>query len=106
MKPILEWYEELPEPIRSQAIANHDPSFYGDADEAPSRSDAISEGFSWKQSPQGHNHWEAVHDKAEAGHYDKPPTTIEQALSDLTKTLEEMKESIEQVRKAIGNETK
>ena len=105
MKPILEWYEELPEPIRSQAIANYDPSF-SEVDEIESRSEAIGEGFDWSKSPQGHNHWEAVHDKAEAGHYDKPPTTIEQALSDLTKTLEEMKESIEQVRKAIGNETK
>jgi hypothetical protein len=102
MKPILEWYEELPEPIRSQAIANYDPSF-SEVDEIESLSEAIGEGFNWMPSPQEHHYWEEVHNKAEAGEY-TPQSTLEQSLSDLTKTLEEMKEAIELVKKAIGNE--
>jgi hypothetical protein len=102
MKTILEWYEELPEPIRSQAIANYDPS-YSEADETSSKSESIKRGFNWYRSPQENHYWEEVHNKAEAGEYDTP-TPLEQSLSDLTKTLEEMKEAIESVRKAIGNE--
>ena len=100
MKTILEWYEELPEPIRSQAIANYDGEYLV----ADSLTNAISRGFYWGKSPEGQDYWQDIENKAEEGEYDPPPTPLEQSLSDLTKTLEEMKEAIEQVRKAIGNE--
>ena len=102
MKPILEWYEELPEPIRSQAIANYDPKFCNSL-RVESQSVAIARGFNWDKSPQGFDYWNNIDSKALRGDYD-PQHTIEQSLSNLTKTLEEMKESIEQVRKAIRNE--
>lgn len=102
MKPILEWYEELPEPIRSQAIANYDPEFYRDS-MAESLVKAIGAGFNWEESPEKDDYWEEIYDLAESGDYDKT-TPLEQALSDLTKTLVEVQESIEQVRKAIRNE--
>jgi hypothetical protein len=100
MKTILEWYEELPEPIRSQAIANYD----GNVELAENRRSAIQSGFIWYDTPEGQDHWQVVSDKAKEGYYDQPPSPLEQSLSDLTKTLEEMKEAIESVRKAIGNE--
>jgi hypothetical protein len=99
MKPILEWYEDLPEPIRSQAIANYD----GEYPVAASLHMSLRRGFYW-QKYEGDEYWEEITDKAEAGEY-TPPPTIEQALSDLTKTLEEMKEAIESVKKAIRNES-
>jgi hypothetical protein len=98
MKTILEWYEELPEPIRSQAIKNCDRCLR----EVDSLTNAISRGFEWEPSPEKHDYWHDVYSKAEVGKYPTPP--LEQSLSDLTKTLEEMKEAIESVRKAIGNE--
>jgi hypothetical protein len=104
MKPILEWYKDLPEPIRSQAIANYDPNYCNHDEEAYSLSKAFLDGFSWGGSNEGFIYWDDIDDKAEAGYYDKPQSPLEQSLSDLTKTLEEMKESIESVRKAIGNE--
>ena len=102
MKTILEWYEELPEPIRSQAIANYDPSYRNMSEEVKSLSEAFIDGFSWGRSNEGFTYWNDIDDKAENGDYDKSP--LEQSLSDLTKSLEEMKEAIESVRKAIGNE--
>jgi hypothetical protein len=105
MKTILEWYEELPEPIRSQAIANYDPSFYNE-EQVSSISYAIYLGFNWWGTPksEGLDYWVGIGRKADNGVYNKPQPPLEQSLSDLTKTLEEMKEAIESVRKAIGNE--
>jgi cobalamin biosynthesis Mg chelatase CobN len=96
MKTILEWYEELPEPIRSQAIANYD---YENS-VAITLSGAIATGFNWGTTPEGFDYWSDSQNT-----YDPQPTTLEQSLSDLTKSLEEMKEAIESVRKAIGNES-
>jgi hypothetical protein len=100
MKTILEWYEELPEPIRSQAIANNNLS---DFKKSSSLERAIQEAFLWDDTPEGFDYWFVISNKAKAGEYDTQPT-LEQSLSYLTKTLEEMKEAIESVRKAIGNE--
>lgn len=56
-KTIREWFEELPEPQRSQAIDNAhvylDWSTY-------SLSNAIAISFSWQDSPQGYKYWEDV----------------------------------------------
>ena len=98
MKPILEWYEELPEPIRSQSIANYD----GDLECTDTLHVAIQMGFAWGSSPEKHDYWYSVYQNCIDDVYIQ--TTLEQSLSNLTKTLEEMKESIEQVRKAIRNE--
>jgi hypothetical protein len=104
MKTILQWYEMLPKDIRDKAIANYDSSFYRGTDEVESIRYALARGFNWNRTPQRWDYWQDVSDNAAAGNYDQPPNTIEQSLSDLTKTLEEMKEAIELVRKAIGNE--
>lgn len=59
LKSKLEWYKELPEPYRSQAIENHDPDFLGDND-AISLYEAIINGFDWKNTPQGFAYWKDV----------------------------------------------
>lgn len=62
MKPKLEWYKELPEPYRSQAIENHGPNFFG-GKYAISIYEAIHSGFEWKHTPQGHEYWRVVLEK-------------------------------------------
>jgi hypothetical protein len=71
MKTILEWYEELPEPIRSQAIANYDPIYRDNNSEANSLRNAIIDGFSWGRSTEGFDYWNDIDNKALAVHYDK-----------------------------------
>ena len=100
MKPILSWYEQLEEPYRSQAIANYNKNFHH-SEEAGSLAEALSGGFCWTDSPERFEYWNNLHDELKS----KPEPTLEQSLSDLTKTLEEMKEAIKQVRKAIRNES-
>lgn len=99
MKPILEWYEQLPEPIRSQAIENYDPEwaeFYNGT--APSQADAISSGFIWeetKEKGQGWHYWFNLQQRAEAGEFDDP---IEK-LKLLITQLEERQEQFEKLLK-------
>ncbi len=100
MKPMLEWYEELNQPYRILAIHNYDKHF-SYCNEAGSLAEALSGGFCWTDSPERFEYWNNLHDELKS----KPEPTLEQSLSDLTKTLEEMKEAIKQVRKAIRNES-
>ena len=98
MKPILEWYEQLPEPIRSQAIANCS-SYYRERD---CLHRAIGAGMIWCRTPEGFQYWSDVYDKAERGEFNKPD--IAQSLNQLEATLNEVKQALEEVRKAIKNE--
>lgn len=71
MKPILEWYQDLPEPIRSQAIENYDPDFAKLVNEmASSQSEAIWYGFSWLKTKQCGYYWAKICDRAESGEFD------------------------------------
>jgi len=58
MKPIIKWYQELPEPQRSQAIENAAPELA--RKEVDSLSSALRSGFPWMSSPQGHDYWEEI----------------------------------------------
>lgn len=53
MKLILDWYDQLPEPIRSQAIENYDGMYKG----AEYLARAISLGFVWSKTDQGRQYW-------------------------------------------------
>lgn len=55
---ILEWYKDLPEPYRSQAIENYDPGFY--RTQTDHLASAIQDGFEWRRSIQGHDYWSLV----------------------------------------------
>ena len=65
-KKITEWFEDLIEPIRSQAIEN----YYGDTHYAKSLIGAINLGFFWIYTPQGQVYWEEIYDNIEK--YTKP----------------------------------
>jgi hypothetical protein len=60
-KTILEWYEQLPEPIRSQAIEN----FNGMIGYVSDVADATISGFTWNDTPQGWHYWSDIHAKAQ-----------------------------------------
>lgn len=70
-KKIEEWYEQLPEPIRSQALENRRlfPLTY---ETAISPSDALFYGFHWIETPQGYEHWDNIYKRALNGEFDKP----------------------------------
>lgn len=72
MKPILEWYEDLPEPIRSQAIENYNPNYAPKNTDVENLHDAIDLGFWWMSSPEGDKYWHDISTRAEAGEFDKP----------------------------------
>lgn len=55
-----QWYAELEEPARSQALANLDPELRGDVT-TDSLAAALSGGFYWEKSPEGHDYWVAIH---------------------------------------------
>ena len=71
MKPILEWYKDLPEPYRSQAIENYD----GKIEFSKSQVDAISNGFVWRTTPQGYLHWSRIIIRARRGEFDTDSRT-------------------------------
>ena len=67
-RPILDWYDELPEPYRTQAKANYDPGFakYWNG-MASSQHDALTKGFMWQHSRQGDLYWRQLKAAIENG---------------------------------------
>ena len=60
-KTIREWFDELPEPQRSQAIENCDVE---DLDLlVDSLLNACLGAFNWKKSPQGHGYWDSIYEE-------------------------------------------
>lgn len=98
-RPILEWYEQLPEPIRSQAIENYDPDFSKLVDEMASSSvNAIWWGFDWEETEekgQGLDYWFEVCNRAKAGEFDDP-------IEKLKRLITRLEERQEQFEKLIG----
>lgn len=75
MKPILTWYDQLPEPIRSQAIENYDAdyaNYHNKSEETDSDHEAIASGFYWGLTKQGYRYWNDIHDRAAKGEFDIP----------------------------------
>ena len=73
MKPAKEWFEQLPEPVRSQAIANiiFDKDFFEDL------SDTLFGAFAWEGTIQGGDYWHNIHSRCLRGEF--APKEPEQA---------------------------
>ena len=57
-KTVKEWFETLPQPIRSKALNNLDPE---SADErTKTLYDALVVGFTWSRTPEGNTHWSKI----------------------------------------------
>lgn len=68
-KTAREWLEELPEPYRSQAIANaENPECELDSEDiASSLFRGLGFAFKWNKTPEGDSYWREAHRKLEAG---------------------------------------
>jgi hypothetical protein len=63
MMKVLEWYEELPEPIRSQAIKNYNfQNTIRNEESVASKRIAIDH-FNWEGTPEGFDYWNDIYNK-------------------------------------------
>jgi hypothetical protein len=74
-KTALEWFNQLPEPYRTQAIENstRPDSVY------QSLAGALMRNFTWESTPQGGIHWLQITNRAELGEFDTPQAEIKEA---------------------------
>ncbi len=70
MKPILTWFEDLPEPYRSQAIENYNSEYLGKS-ACDNLHQALYWGFNWSGTEQGGWYWCDIRDRALSGEFDK-----------------------------------
>lgn len=68
-KTIKEWLETLPEPYRTEALENADKRDLKYPQ--PSLAEAISASSVWVDTTQGHDYWEDICIRAEAGEFNK-----------------------------------
>ena len=61
MKKVKDWFEELPEPYRTQAIENSTKEELNCIEE--SLTNALSGSFFWFSSPQGQKYWGDLYEK-------------------------------------------
>jgi hypothetical protein len=72
-KPALEWFEQLPEPYRTQAIENSTRPY----SKYQSLFDALRCNFNWAETPQGREYWIIISNRAELGEFDSPQAPTE-----------------------------
>jgi hypothetical protein len=70
-KTTKEWFNELPEPYRTQAIENCKANDY-----ESSLSQAIFGGFLWVSTREGFEYWRDVKLRAEKGEFDTPQPNL------------------------------
>jgi hypothetical protein len=87
-KTIREWLEELPEPYRSQALANR--SERTDPVKADTQADAVGMAFDWGSSPEGGKYWSWLCGRLRAGEPIDLPTLVRTYLT----VKDEMREAI------------
>jgi hypothetical protein len=72
-KPALEWFEQLPEPYRTQAIENSTRPY----SKYQSLFDALRCNFNWAETPQKKFYWHDIYERAKLGEFDSPRTQTE-----------------------------
>jgi hypothetical protein len=63
-KTIREWFEELPEPYRSQALINMNTGAENLITD--SRAEALEMGFTWRDTVEGRGYWDSFYDSIDA----------------------------------------
>lgn len=63
---------KLPEPYRSQLVANYDPNYYTKPEKIISVIQLIGCSFSWAASPQKFDYWNGISIRAASNEFDSP----------------------------------
>jgi hypothetical protein len=66
-KSAKEWFAHLPEPIRSQAVANSNNLNM----DYSTLAECLFKNFIWIDTPQGDDYWCETHNRADAGEFDQ-----------------------------------
>ena len=75
-KTAKEWYQQLPEPIRSEAIENWNKSdITGKGDLLECLPDSL-EAFWWDWTPQLFDYWKDIKDRARNGEFNQPTPNL------------------------------
>lgn len=72
---------KLPEPYRSQLVANYDPEYYPLVRRITSVIELIGCSFDWEHSPEKFEHWRALSARANANEFDSPPPSNEPVVN-------------------------
>jgi hypothetical protein len=65
LKPVLEWYEEFPEPIRSRAIKNYNLQNTIINERSVASKRIAIDHFNWLETPEGFDYWRSIYYKIE-----------------------------------------
>lgn len=96
MKTAKFYLNQLPEPIRSQAIENHDNETESKPDEQGRPYDGMGDALSsfwWSLSPEGYGYWSDILDDAIEGKFDGP----------FSKELHEIWGLIDEIEEGLSN---
>jgi hypothetical protein len=86
MKTYVEWFNELPEPYRTQALENvrgggcAHSSRYDESEMFVSMAQAITSTIHWSATPQGHEYWNELYDRYTEQH--REAMRIEEAIAE------------------------
>jgi hypothetical protein len=79
-KSAKEWFAHLPEPIRSQAVANWEEGTSVTRDQVvESVGGALIQGFIWESAPESNGditYWAKIYIRAKAGEFDQPEPNL------------------------------
>jgi hypothetical protein len=92
----MEFFNQLREPEKSQAIANYDENYVNVIPDKLFK--ALNCGFEWMNSPEGHNYWNNINDNIKDKTYFKEPEPIKEAVHCPTQ------EEFDYVTKKLGYE--
>jgi hypothetical protein len=95
-KTAKEWFEQLPEPYRTQALENCTSDY-----EDISLSEAIFGGFVWQLTPQGNEYWLGIRNRAKQGEFDMPQPNLHGWIPVSERLPEEVSENYLVVKNGI-----
>jgi hypothetical protein len=75
-KTAKEWFEQLPEPYRTQAIENWEKSKISDKENPVISLNWALDTFIWKKTIQGGDYWQVIWDRAFKGEFDTPQPNL------------------------------
>lgn len=114
-KTIEQWFDMLPEPIRSEALearrigSERNPDFYRIGKTTENLHEALDFGFNWEIDGYPYDKWDSIYRRAKSGEFDpKPtatPTDLDAAIATITSMREriaELEAKLDAVRKAVN----